>query len=85
MSLRLRALVSGEASPAGSVAVPCRRSNARGLLFYRLPENAVTVKKLDYSTIVYSRRGEAGKRRGPQPKPAAQRAPKGRAAASRVW
>ena len=40
----------------------------------------VVVKKLDYDTIVWSRRGQAGKRRGPQPKPKAKRAPKGRAA-----
>jgi transposase-like protein len=58
-----------------------RQSNARGLLFYRLLENTVVVKKLDYDTIVWSRRGQAGKRRGPQPKPRAKRAPKGRAAA----
>jgi transposase-like protein len=57
-----------------------RQSNARGLLFYRLLQNAVVVKKLDYDTIVWSRRGQAGKRRGPQPKPRAKRAPKGRAA-----
>jgi hypothetical protein len=41
-----------------------RQSNARGLLFYRLLQNAVVVKKLDYDTIVWSRRGQAGKRRG---------------------
>jgi hypothetical protein len=58
-----------------------RQSNARGLLFYRLLQNAVVVKKLDYDTIVWSRRGQAGKRRGPQPKPKAKRALKGRAAA----
>ncbi len=52
-----------------------------GLLFYRLLQNAVVVKKLDYDTIVWSRRGQAGKRRGPQPKPKAKRAAKGRAAA----
>jgi len=57
-----------------------RQSNARGLLFYRLLQNAVVVKKLDYETLVWSRRGQAGKRRGPQPKPKAKRAPKGRAA-----
>jgi len=56
-----------------------RQSNARGLLFYRLLQNAVVVKKLD-ETLVWSRRGQAGKRRGPQPKPKAKRAPKGRAA-----
>jgi ribosomal protein S18 acetylase RimI-like enzyme len=44
------------------------------LLFYRLLQNAVVVKKLDYDTIVWSRRGQAGKRRGPQPKPKAKRA-----------
>lgn len=57
-----------------------RKSNARGLLFYRLLQNAVVVKKLDYDTIVWSRRGQAGKRRGPQPTSKAKRAPKGRAA-----
>lgn len=55
-----------------------RQSNARGLLFYRLLQNAVVVKKLDYDAIVWSRRGQAGWRRGPQPKP--KRARKGRAA-----
>ena len=57
-----------------------RQSNARGLLFYRLLQNAVVLRKLDYDTIVWSRRGQAGKRRGPQPKPRAKRALKGRAA-----
>ena len=46
-----------------------RQSNARGLLFYRLMQNAVVVKKLDYETIVWSRRGQAGKIRGRPPKP----------------
>lgn len=41
-----------------------RQSNARGLLFYRLLQNAVAVKKLDYETLVWSRRGQAGKVRG---------------------
>ena len=45
-----------------------RQSNARGLLFYRLIQNAVVVKKLDYDTIVWSRRGQAGKIRGPKRK-----------------
>jgi transposase-like protein len=58
-----------------------RQSNARGLLFYRLLQNAVVVKKLDYDTLVWSRRVHAGKRRGPRPKPKAKRAPKGRASA----
>jgi len=44
------------------------QSNARGLLFYRLIQNAVVVKKLDYDTIVWSRRGQAGKIRGPKRK-----------------
>jgi len=57
-----------------------RQSNARGLLFHRLLQNAVVIRKLDYDTIVWSRRGQAGKRRGPQPKPPAKRALKGRAA-----
>lgn len=57
-----------------------RQSNARGLLFYRLLQNAVVVKKLDYDTLVSSRRGQAGKLRGPRPKPRAKRAQKGRAA-----
>lgn len=51
-----------------------RQSNARGLLFYRLLQNAVVVRKLDYDTIVWSRRGQAGKRRGPKPKSPAERA-----------
>jgi transposase-like protein len=59
-----------------------RQSNARGLLFYRLLQNAVVVKKVKYDTIVWSRRGQAGKRRGPRPKPKSKRAPKGRAAAA---
>ena len=46
-----------------------RQSNARGLLFHRLLQNAVVVKKLDYHTIVWSRRGQAGKLRGPKRKP----------------
>jgi len=57
-----------------------RRSSARGPLFYRLLQNGVVMQKLDYDTIVLSRRGQAGKRRGPQPKPLTKRAPKGRAA-----
>ncbi len=40
-----------------------RQSNARGL-FYRLLQNAVVLKKRDYDTIVWSRRGQAGKIRG---------------------
>jgi hypothetical protein len=53
-----------------------RRSSARGLLFYRLLQNGVVMQELDYDTIVLSRRWQAGKRRGPQPKPLAKRAPK---------
>jgi transposase-like protein len=49
-----------------------RRSNARGLLFCRLMQNAVIIKKLDYETIVWSRRGQAGKLRGPRRKPVAK-------------
>jgi transposase-like protein len=45
------------------------QSNARGLLFYRLMQNAVVVKKLDYETIVWSRRGQAGKLRGASRQP----------------
>ncbi len=45
-----------------------RQSNARGPLFYRLLQNAVVVKKLDYDTLVWSRRGQAGKIRGPKRK-----------------
>jgi RimJ/RimL family protein N-acetyltransferase len=41
-----------------------RQSNARRPPFYRLLQNAVVVKKLDYETIVWSRRGQAGKLRG---------------------
>jgi len=36
--------------------------------------------KLDYQTLVLSRRGQRGERRGPTPKPARERAPRGRAA-----
>jgi hypothetical protein len=36
------------------------------LLFYRLMQNAVVVKKLDHDTIVWSRRGQAGKLRFPR-------------------
>jgi hypothetical protein len=39
------------------------------------------MKKLDYDAIVWSRRGQAGKLCGPQPKPKAKRAPKRRAGA----
>jgi hypothetical protein len=49
-----------------------RQSSARGLLFYGLMQNAVIVKKLDYETIVWSRRGQAGKLRGPRRKPVAK-------------
>lgn len=50
-----------------------RQSNARGLLFYRLLQNAVAVKKLDYETLVWSRRGQAGEVRGRKRKPGAIR------------
>jgi hypothetical protein len=43
-----------------------RTSNARGLLFYRLLQNAVVMRKATYATIVLSRRGDAGKLRGPK-------------------
>jgi hypothetical protein len=35
-------------------------------------QNAVVVKKLDYETIVWSRRAQAGKLRGRRRKPLAQ-------------
>lgn len=57
-----------------------RRSSTRGLLFYRVLQNGVVMQKLDYDTIVLSRRRQAGKRRRPQPKPLTKRAPKGHAA-----
>lgn len=41
-----------------------RKSNARGLLFYRLLQNAVIIPKQNYELIVLSRRPQAGKRRG---------------------
>ncbi len=56
------------------------KSGARGLLFYRLLSNAVVMRKLDYETLVLSRRGQRGARRGPEPKPRRERAPRGRAA-----
>lgn len=58
-----------------------RMSRKRGLLFYRLLENAVVIRKLDYETIVWSRRPHAGKLRGPPRLPPQLRAPSGRAAA----
>jgi hypothetical protein len=54
------------------VIVTIAVSNARGLLFYRLMQNAVVVKKLDYETIVWARRGQPGKLRGRRCKPLAQ-------------
>jgi len=50
-----------------------RQSNARGLLFYRLMQNGVSMWKLDYETIVWSRGGAAGKIRGRKRKPRAVR------------
>ncbi len=41
-----------------------RNSNARGLLFYRLLQNAVVMPKTTYTTLVLSRRANAGKPRG---------------------
>lgn len=41
-----------------------RHSNARGLLFYRLLQNAVIMHKTTYTNIVLSRRADAGKQRG---------------------
>jgi hypothetical protein len=50
-------------------------SNARGRLFYRLLQNAVVMRKLDYETIVWSRRGQAGKLRGRKRMPKKTAAP----------
>lgn len=41
-----------------------RQSKARGLLFYRLLQNAVVMRKTTYANIVLSRKADAGKRRG---------------------
>jgi hypothetical protein len=41
-----------------------RHSNARGLLFYRLLQNAVAMPKMNYEGIILLRKAEAGKRRG---------------------
>jgi transposase-like protein len=41
-----------------------RHSKSRGLLFYRLLQNAVIIPKQNYELIVLSRRSQAGKRRG---------------------
>lgn len=41
-----------------------RTSTKRGLLFYRLLQNAVVMPKTTYTNIVLPRRPEAGKRRG---------------------
>jgi hypothetical protein len=41
-----------------------RTSKARGLLFYRLLQNAVVMRKTTYATLVLSRRADSGKRRG---------------------
>jgi transposase-like protein len=47
-----------------------RKSKARGMLFYRLLQQAVQTKTIHYETIVWSRRGDADpdKLRGPKPK-----------------
>jgi len=58
---------------------PAAVERARAALLPAAPEWGRDAK-LDYDTIVLSRRGQAGKRRGPQPKPLTKRAPKGRAA-----
>lgn len=55
-----------------------RRSFDRGWLFHRLMQNAVVIRKLTYDTLVLSRRGQAGKQRGPAK--SKKRAPRGRAA-----
>lgn len=59
-----------------------RFAKKRGLLFYRLIENAVVIKKLQQETIVLSRRGQATARRGPAPRPENTLKPRGRAAAT---
>lgn len=41
-----------------------RASKARGLLFYRLLQNAVIMPKTTYTNLVLSRRADAGKERG---------------------
>ena len=41
-----------------------RQSKARGLLFYRLLQNAVVMRKTTYTNIVLSRKADAGKQRG---------------------
>lgn len=41
-----------------------RGSKARGLLFYRLLQNAVSMRKTTYTNLVLSRRADAGKERG---------------------
>lgn len=46
-----------------------RASRNRGLVFYRLLEQCLQTQPRSYETIVLSRRGLRGKRRGPAPKP----------------
>jgi transposase-like protein len=41
-----------------------RQSNARGLLFYRLLQNAVAMPKMNYEGIILLQKAQAGKRRG---------------------
>jgi hypothetical protein len=41
-----------------------RTSASRELLFYRLVENAVAIRKLDYEGLITIRKAQAGKRRG---------------------
>lgn len=44
-----------------------RNSKARGLLFYRLLQNAVVMPKITYTNLLLSRRADAGKERGRPP------------------
>jgi hypothetical protein len=46
-----------------------RKSRRRGLLFYRLMCLAVSARPTTYDRIVWSRRGQASKVRGPKRKP----------------
>jgi transposase-like protein len=41
-----------------------RQSNARGLLFYRLLQNAVAMRKINYEGLILLRKAQTGKRRG---------------------
>jgi hypothetical protein len=50
------------------------QSNARGLLFYWLLQNAVVITKFDDDPIVRARRGQARTIRGPKPRQRSSRA-----------